>query len=121
MDEILALALHPSGNSFVASFNALTRFYNIYPKQIQKYHELPLKTCKELKFSQWGNLLACQNGSRIVILNFYTGELIQNYIFSWHRANVRSISWLEDDIGFVSADADFTVAVWMLPRAQQNA
>jgi hypothetical protein len=29
---------------------------------------------------------------------------------------VRSISWLEDDVGFVSSDSDFTIKVWMLPR-----
>lgn len=34
---------------------------------------------------------------------------------------MRSISWLEDDIGFVSTDANSNIAVWMLPRIQANA
>lgn len=29
---------------------------------------------------------------------------------------MRSISWLDDDIGFVSTAADNTIAVWLLPR-----
>lgn len=58
-DEVLNLALHPSGNYFVVAFNAFIRFYNIYPKEIKDYLELPIKTCKELKFSSYGNFLAC--------------------------------------------------------------
>lgn len=38
VDEILALALHPSGNQFVVAFNASARFYNLYPKRMQQYH-----------------------------------------------------------------------------------
>lgn len=34
---------------------------------------------------------------------------------------MRSISWLEDDIGFVSTSADCTLAVWVLPRLSANA
>lgn len=54
-------------------------------------------------------------------MNFYTGQVPANYVFTWHKANVRSISWLEDEVGFVSSDADCTIAVWMLPRQVQNA
>ena len=46
--------------------------------------------------------------------------LPENYVFTWHKANVRSISWLEDDIGFVSSAADNTIAVWLMPRIQTN-
>lgn len=42
-------------------------------------------------------------------------------MFNWHKPNVRSISWLEDDVGFVSTDANSNIAVWMLPRIQSNA
>lgn len=65
-----------------------------------------------MKFSQFGNLLACQDGRRIIILNFFTGVLNENYVFNYHRANVKSIQWLEDDLGFVSTDNDFTIIVW---------
>lgn len=115
-DEVLALALHASGNYFVASFNAFVRCFNIFPKEIKHYLELPIKTCKEMKFSQYGNLLACQRANQVVLVNFFTGVLAENYVFTWHKANVRSISWLEDDIGFVSSAADNTIAVWLLPR-----
>jgi len=44
----------------------------------------------------------------------------ENHIFTWHKGNIRSISWLEDDIGFVSSAADYTIAVWILPRIAAN-
>lgn len=46
--------------------------------------------------------------------------LPENYVFTGHKANVRSISWLKDDIGFVSTAADNTIAVWLMPRIQSN-
>lgn len=46
--------------------------------------------------------------------------LPESYVFTWHRANVRSISWLENDIGFVSTAADNTIAVWLMPRIQSS-
>lgn len=33
-DEVLAIALHTSGNYLVAAFNSKIRFYNIYPKEL---------------------------------------------------------------------------------------
>lgn len=80
-DEVLSIALHTSGNYFVASFNAFLRFYNIFPKEIKHYLELPIKTCKEMKFSQYGNWLACQRGQTVVIINFFTGVLTDQYVF----------------------------------------
>ena len=58
-DEVLSLALHASGNYFIAAFNAHINCYNIFPKEIQLYNKIEIKTCKEMKFSQFGNLLAC--------------------------------------------------------------
>jgi len=58
-DEVLALALHPTGNYFVASFNSDIKFFNFYPTEFKEYHIMRIKSCKELKFSQYGNLLAC--------------------------------------------------------------
>lgn len=69
-----------------------------------------------MKFSSFGSLLACARANQVVIIQFYTGVLPDNYVFNWHKPNVRSISWLEDDIGFVSTDANSNIAVWMLPR-----
>ena len=56
-----------------------------------------------------------------MVVNFWTMAQPENYIFSWHKNTVRSISWLENEIGFVSADQNFTIAVWLMPRVQSGA
>lgn len=116
-DEILSIALHPSGNYIAVAFNTFIRFYNIFAKEFSQYHQLEIKTCSEMKFSQFGNLLAIQCGALVKVVQFYTGELFENYIFQWHNANVRTITWLEDEIGFVSTGGDNRMALWLLPRA----
>ena len=45
------MALHASGNYFIAAFNSYINCYNIYPKKIQHYNTLEIKTCEEMKFS----------------------------------------------------------------------
>ena len=52
----------------------------------------------------------------MLVYNFFTGVLHENYIFTFHKAHVKSISWLEDDSGFVSTATDSSIAVWRLPR-----
>ena len=55
-----------------------------------------------------------------MVINFFSGVLVDDYVFEFHKTNIRSISWLEDDIGFVSTAGDSTLAVWLLPRIGQN-
>ena len=50
-NEILAVALHPSGNYIIASFDDVIMFLSIYPKELRKFHEIPITFCKEIKFS----------------------------------------------------------------------
>lgn len=71
-DEVLSIALHPSGNYLVAANNAYIKFYNIYPKQLNSYAEVPIKTCKEMKFTTHGNLLACARANEILVIQFLT-------------------------------------------------
>jgi len=67
-DEVLSIALHPSGNYLVAANNAYIKFYNIYPKQLNSYAEVPIKTCKEMKLTTHGNLLACARANEILVI-----------------------------------------------------
>lgn len=115
-DEVLAVALHTTGNYFVASFYTCIRFFNIFPKEIEEYHQLKVQGSTELKFNSFGSLLAVQKGNSVLVYNFFTGVLHENYVFTFHKAHVKSISWLEDDSGFVSTAADSSIAVWRLPR-----
>ena len=46
--------------------------------------------------------------------------MADNYVFSWHKGNIRTITWLEDDSGFISTAGDNTLAVWLLPKTGQS-
>ncbi len=50
-DEVLCLAVHPTGNYLVVALNSSIRFYSIYPREIHLYYEIPFKSCKEMKFT----------------------------------------------------------------------
>jgi WD40 repeat protein len=57
-------------------------------------------------------MFAASNGHIIQVFNFYTGENLANMQFKAHTGKVRSITWAEDDLGFVSAAMDGTVYEW---------
>ena len=57
-DEVLAVALHTTGNYFVASFYTCIRFFNIFPKELEEYHQLKVQGSTEMKFNSFGSLLA---------------------------------------------------------------
>ena len=59
-DDVIALALHPSGMFMVAVFFNRIRFYNIFPKRIKDYHNINIKNSKEttIKFANGGHLFA---------------------------------------------------------------
>lgn len=58
-DEAYSVALHPSGFHLVAGFNEQIRLMNILDKSLEVYKTLPVKQCRELKFSNGGHLFAC--------------------------------------------------------------
>lgn len=88
---------------------------NIFSHSLKEYCTIPIKYCKEIKFSHGGHLFACQNGSNIQVFKFYTAETPQSYLFKGHDSFVRSINWLEDDSGFVSSGYDNVIYFWRFP------
>jgi WD40 repeat protein len=111
-DDVAAMALHPSGNYLLASFANAVQFFNIYPRRLEKYHELSINACNEIKFTTQGHLVAIQNRGEVHVYRFFTAELPSNYIFAWHSGSVKSITWNEDDTGFVTTAIDNSIAVW---------
>ena len=56
------------------------------------------------------------------MFNFYTWTRPKEWSFERHGAYIRSISWLEDDSGFVSCGYDENVCLWKLnPTAEDKA
>jgi len=48
------------------------------------------------------------------VYKFYTWDRPKDWEFKKHSGFIRSICWLEDDSGFVSAGMDENVCLWNL-------
>ena len=112
-DEVYWVAFHPSGYHIVAGFTDKVRMMNVFSeKKLSTFKEIPIKSCREIQFSNGGHLFAWVNSHVIQIYNFYTGENPHNMTFQGHDGKVRCISWFEDDSGFISAGWDGKINVW---------
>lgn len=74
LDEPMSIAFHPSGYHLVVGFLDRVRLMNVFSRSIKTYKELPIKACKEIKFSNGGHLFACANNHSIIVYKFYTAE-----------------------------------------------
>lgn len=112
-DEVYCVAFHPSGYHIVAGFTDKVRMMNVFSeKKLSTFKEIPIKSCREIQFSNGGHLFACVNSHVIQIYNFYTGENPHHMTFQGHDGKVRCISWFEDDSGFISAGWDGKINIW---------
>lgn len=119
-DEPLSVAFHPSGFQLVVGFNEKIRMMNLFQDSLKEYKAIQIKTCRDIQFSNGGQLFACQNGSFINVFKFFTAENPAHYVFKAHTGPVRRISWLDDDSGFISCGWDQTVYLWKLALAKNK-
>lgn len=87
---------------------------NICARNLKVYQELFIKSCREIKFSNGGHLFACTDNHNIKVFRFYQGDCPEGYTFKEHVNKVRSITWFDDDSGFVSSGIDGVCLAWKL-------
>lgn len=90
---------------------------NVFKESLKQYKEIHIKSCIELKFANGGHLFAAANTNSINVYNFYTGENRSDMAFKNHKGRVKTISWFEDDSGFVSAGLDGMIYIWDLKNS----
>lgn len=73
-EEPFSLAMHPSGLHLVVGFADKLRLMNLLMDDIRASHELPIKQCREVKFSNGGSMIAAVNGNVITIFDFNTND-----------------------------------------------
>jgi len=85
-DETFAIAFHPSGfHLIVATADKITMMHCM-SSTIKDYNSIPMKGCREIRFSRGGHLFACaQAQGNIFIYNFWTGECPQNMQLKGHN------------------------------------
>jgi cilia- and flagella-associated protein 57 len=67
------MTCHPSGLYLLVSFNDKIRHMSVMPGKIEPFHDLSIKGCKEIKFSNGGHLYACHDTSDVHVYRFFTG------------------------------------------------
>jgi WD40 repeat protein len=73
-EDPYSVAIHPSGFHIIVGFQDKLRMLNVFNSTIKQYKELPIKSCREIKFSHGGHLFAIAHGLLIQVYNFYTAE-----------------------------------------------
>ena len=55
------MAFHPSGFHVIVGFTDKIRMMNIFSKGLKTFWDIPIKGCREIRFSNGGHLFACTN------------------------------------------------------------
>jgi WD40 repeat protein len=84
------------------------------------FHEI--RGCTEISFSNGGHLYAINDEeNNIQVFKFWQNERPLEWVFTAHTGLIKSIQWLEDDTGFVSAGAtDHQVILWKLKPNEEG-
>jgi WD40 repeat protein len=119
LDEVLSIAIHPSGFHVLLGFSDKLRMYNVCASDLRQFKEFAVKGCKLVKFSNGGHLFAAVNLSNILVYNTYTG--IKSGVLIAHTGLVTGLSWSCDDLKIVSAGHDGAVYEWHSGAAADRA
>jgi WD40 repeat protein len=103
-EEAYSVAFHPSGFHLIVGFSDKLRLMNVIMEDMRTYKEVPIKGCKECRFSHGGQFFAAVNSNTIQIYKTYTCEVVCN--LRGHQSKVRSVCWTADDSRIVSTGAD---------------
>jgi WD40 repeat protein len=119
-DEAYSVAFHPSGFHIIVGFTDRVKMMNVLQKSLKTFHPIPIKGCREIRFSNGGHLFACASQTNINVYKFYTGENNPEMIYKGHHGPVRCLNWFDDDSGFVSGGWDGIVLTWKLILDQND-
>ncbi|CAK0790838.1 unnamed protein product, partial [Prorocentrum cordatum] len=111
-EEAYSVAFHPSGFHLIIGFQDKLRLMNLLMEDMRTYRDIPIKACKECRFSNGGQLFAAVSSTSaahptIQVYKTYTCELVET--LRGHNNKVRSIAWTADDSTIVSTGVDGAV------------
>ena len=114
-DVPYSVALHPSGLHLLVGFEDKLRYMNLHMDELKVVKEFAVKQCREVRFSNGGQMFAAAYHSNILVFNSYTGE--QCAILKGHNGRVQQLVWLADDTRLMSTGADGAVYQVCFPSA----
>jgi WD40 repeat protein len=111
-DVPLALSIHYSGFQVLISFKDRVRLFNILQNKLKQFREVPIKNCKEVRFSNGGHLWAA--ASTLTVLVYDSKNFQQLYTFQGHMMSVKKLLWGPSDAMLFSAGMDGCVYGWLI-------
>ena len=109
-EEVLSLALHPTGLRVVIGFKSYLRMYNILSTDLHFCNEWAAKPCFECRFSNGGHLLAAVVAHRVLIFDAYAFHCTAQ--LSGHTVMIRSVCWSPNDQSITTADLNGVIYCW---------
>lgn len=103
-EEAYSVAFHPSGFHLIVGFSDKLRLMNLLMRDMRMYKEIPIKACRECRFSHGGQFFAAVNSNTIQVYKTYTCEVVCS--LRGHQSKVRSVCWTADDSRLVSTGSD---------------
>jgi len=113
-EEAYSVAFHPSGFHLIVGFSDKLKLMNLLMEDMRPFKDIPIKACREVRFSHGGNMFAAVNSNTIQVFKTYSCEVVCN--LRGHNNKVRSLSWTADDTTLVSAGADGAVYEYNILR-----
>jgi len=117
LEDMYCATLHPTGLHCAVGFSDKLRVYHILVDEIRVCLEVPIKNCRECKFSKGGHMLAVVSGNNINVLDFYTGEKVAD--LRGHIGKVKSIHWLDSGNQLLSCGIDGAVYLWNIENGSR--
>ena len=111
-EDMFCAALHPSGLHCAVGFSDKLRVYHVLVDDLRACLELPIKACREARFSGGGHMIAAANGNTISVYELRTGEKVVD--LKGHNGKVRSLHWLESGHQLLSCGMDGAIYKWDL-------
>ncbi len=97
--------MHPSGFHIIVGFSDKVRAMNLLMEDLRTFKEIPIKQCREIRFSNGGHQFAAVNGNQVQVYKTYTCELVAN-LSTPSNSRIKSITWSGDDSVLASCSAD---------------
>lgn len=95
-EEPCSLAMHPSGLHIVVGFVDKLRVMNLSMDDMRTCRDIPIKQCREVKFSNGGSMIAAANGNVVTVFDFITFNKLVD--LRGHNSKVISDNSLESPL-----------------------
>lgn len=108
-EKVISCSFHPSGFHILLGFQEKIQMYNVFSNLLNFYKDIPMKLIKEISFSNGGHLFAIIQLQTVYVYNFFTCDNPQNRAYMGGNVKLYSLSWHEEDDGFMASDYNGTV------------